>query len=369
MELASFDVLEKDGTVFISLKGEWRTLFLAEVSSSLTSRVAAYSGKRIEIDLSGLKKMDSAAALWLMLLKRKNQNIAIFGISKTAKNIFRLVLLHAKKGGAQKLPKKNGFLHILGFSVYSKVRDFISYSSFLGAMIYSFFRLFAARNFRFASIIRQMELSSVNALPIVALSAFLIGVVVTYQGSIQLERFGAAIFTVDLVGISVTRELAPLLTAVVIAGRSGASYTSEIGVMKITEEIDAMKTMGFNPFYFLVWPRVLALTLTLWLVIFFADVIAIAGGMIIAKLQLGISYGEFLDRLRATLAMKHVFVGLFKAPFFAFLIASIGVFRGFQVEGSSESIGVMTTHSVVNSIFAVIACDAVFSVIFSGLKI
>lgn len=369
MEFASFDVLEEDKSVFISLKGEWRTVFLAEASARLASGIAAYSDKRIVIDLSGIKKIDSAAALWLIGVKNKNPNVAIFGISKTARNIFRLVLLHTKTTKAKELPRQKGFLYIFGFSVYSKAKDFISYSSFLGAMIYSFFRLFGAHNFRFTSIVKQMELSSVNALPIVALSAFLIGVVVTYQGSIQLERFGAAIFTVDLVGISVTRELAPLLTAVVIAGRSGASYTSEIGVMKIAEEIDAMKTMGFNPFYFLVWPRILALTLTLWLVIFFADVVAIAGGMIIAKLQLGISYAEFLDRLRATLALKHVFVGLFKAPFFAFLIASIGIFRGLQVEGSSESIGVMTTHSVVNSIFAVIACDALFSVIFSGLKI
>jgi len=193
--------------------------------------------------------------------------------------------------------------------------------------------------------------------------------VIAYQSAVQLEKFGANIFIVDMIGISVTRELAPLITAIVVAGRSGSSYTAQIGVMKLTEEIDAMKTMGFDPFRFLVLPRIFALMIALPLLIFFADIVGILGGMIISKIQLNISYSEFISHLRSALDVKHYWVGLIKGPFFAWLIASVGCFRGFQVSRDTESIGYYTTVSVVNAIFLVIACDALFSIILTELKI
>jgi len=363
------EVIKTEELLYIKISGEWRTASFVDKEERTLSAVRDAQGLPVCLDVSGLSSFDSAVALFLLKLKKENQNIKLIGFKPKLKSLFRLALLHAKPKEELKGTYKRGRLERFGRLTLDKTADFLAYTQFFGALIISSLALFKKGNFRFSSIVRQIELSSVNALPIVALSAFLIGVVVTYQGALQLEKFGAAIFTVDLVGISITRELAPLLTAVVIAGRSGASYTSELGVMKITEEIDAMKTMGFSPYYFLVFPRILALTLTLWLVILFADTIAVMGGMMVAKLQLGISYTEFLNRLQSSLALKHILVGLFKAPFFAFLISSIGVFRGLQVERNSESIGVMTTHSVVNSIFAVIACDALFAVIFTGLGI
>jgi len=363
------EVLRAERSLYLAISGEWRTASFVVKQNIVSQAVQDASGLPIYIDVSSLSSFDSSVALFLLKLKKENRNIKLKGFKPELKSLFRLAILHCKSEEKVKAPHKRAFLERVGMLAHDKTADFLAYAEFFGTLIVSSKALFKKDNFRFSSIVRQIELSSINALPIVALSAFLIGVVVTYQGSLQLEKFGAAIFTVDLVGISITRELAPLLTAVVIAGRSGASYTSELGVMKITEEIDAMRTMGFSPYYFLVIPRILALTLTLWLVILFADMIAVMGGMMVAKLQLGISYTEFLNRLQSSLALKHILVGLFKAPFFAFLIASIGVFRGLQVRGSSESIGVMTTHSVVNSIFAVIACDAVFAVIFTGLGI
>jgi len=363
------EVLKTERSLYLKIKGEWRTSSFTLTQKRITDVLQDSENLLIHIDVSELTSFDSSAALFLLKLKKERQNIKLTGFSPPLKSLFRLVLAHTKEKQAAFVPHKKPLLERLGRHTYNKAADFLSYTEFFGSLVIGLGSLFKKENFRFSSIVRQIELSSVNALPIVALSAFLIGVVVTYQGALQLEKFGAAIFTVDLVGISITRELAPLLTAVVIAGRSGASYTSELGVMKITEEIDAMKTMGLSPLFFLVFPRILALTLTLWLVILFADIVAVMGGMMVAKLQLGISYTEFLNRLQTSLALKHILVGLFKAPFFAFLIASIGVFRGLQVKGSSESIGIMTTHSVVNSIFAVIACDAVFAVIFTGLGI
>ncbi len=372
--IASFELSQKGDMVFVTLLGEWRILSLANAAKKVESALASVSGfTEAQIDFSALSYIDSSAILFFLRLKKENPKIRLIGFSYQTKALFRLVSAHTKR--AVEIPqsvaqkKRISFFEGLGRLVHEKTGDFFAYSEFLGSVIVLFGGIFKKHNFRFSSIVRQIELSSVNALPIVALTALLIGVVVTYQGSLQLSKFGAAIFTIDLVGMSIARELAPLLTAIVIAGRSGASYTSEIGVMKITEEIDAMKTMGFSPYYFLVFPRILALTFTLWFVILFADVVALMGAFLISKLQLGISYTEFIERLHTTLELKHVFVGLFKAPFFAFLIASIGVFRGFQVDKSSESIGAMTTHSVVNSIFAVVACDAIIAVIFTRIGI
>jgi phospholipid/cholesterol/gamma-HCH transport system permease protein len=209
----------------------------------------------------------------------------------------------------------------------------------------------------------------VRAMPIVALTSFLIGIVIAYQSAVQLVKFGANIFIVDMIGISVTRELAPLITAIVVAGRTGSSYTAQLGVMKITEEIDAMRTMGFDPHRFLVLPRIMALMIALPLMIFFADIVGILGGMFISHVHLHLSYAEFLHRLQTVLEMKHVWIGIGKGPFFAWLIAAVGCFRGFQVSKSTESIGRYTTISVVNAIFLVIACDALFSVVFTELGI
>jgi phospholipid/cholesterol/gamma-HCH transport system permease protein len=193
--------------------------------------------------------------------------------------------------------------------------------------------------------------------------------VFTYQGAVQLEKFGANIFIVDMVSISMTRELAPLITAIVVAGRTGSAFTAQLGVMHITEEIPAMRTMGFDPQQYLVLPRMVALMITLPLLVVFADIVGLLASMFISNIQLNLSYMEFTHRLQSVLDMKHVIIGLIKAPIFAWLIALVGCFRGFQVERNTESIGRYTTLSVVNAVFLVIACDALFSVILTELKL
>jgi phospholipid/cholesterol/gamma-HCH transport system permease protein len=196
-----------------------------------------------------------------------------------------------------------------------------------------------------------------------------VGVVIAYQGAVQLEKFGANIFIVEMICITMFREIAPLVTAIVIAGRSASSYTAEIGAMKITDEIDAMRTMDFEPTLFLVLPRIFALVIALPLLVFFADIIGIFGGMVIAYVDLDITFAEFVNRMGQEVPVKHLLIGVFKSIFFGVAIAIIGCYRGFQVQNNTTSIGKFTTISVVNAIFVVIALNAIFSVILTQIGI
>jgi phospholipid/cholesterol/gamma-HCH transport system permease protein len=248
--------------------------------------------------------------------------------------------------------------------------SFFLFLSFLGETVLQYLRVF--KNpfiYRYKATAVQIERLGAKALPIVALTSFLVGLVIAYQGAEQLAKFGANIFIVEMVCISVFRELAPLIAAIVIAGRSASSFTAEIGTMKITEEIDAMRSMGFDPSLFIVLPRVTALVLSMPLIVFFADMVGVFGGMIVSDTYLNVSYSEFINRARDVIEIKHILIGLFKAPFFGLLIALIGCFRGFQVTGSTESIGKYTTISVVNAIFWVIACNALISVVLTEIGI
>lgn len=209
----------------------------------------------------------------------------------------------------------------------------------------------------------------VNALPIVSLITFLIGVITGYQGAVQLHKFGADIFLADLVTISLTRELAPLMGAIIVAGRSGSAYAAEIGTMKVGEEIDALKSMGFNITKFLIMPRVLATTLSLPLLTIFADLMGIIGGIVAASFILDISLVRFLNQAQQALQYWDIFTGLFKSVLFGAVIGMVGCFRGLQVEGGAESVGKYTTQAVVTSIFLIILLDAIFTVIFQLLGI
>lgn len=222
---------------------------------------------------------------------------------------------------------------------------------------------------RWRPVLFNIKLAGFDALPIVGLLSFLLGVVVAYQGADQLRRYGANIFVVDLVGVSMLREFAPLITAIIVAGRSGSAYAAQIGTMSVTEEVDALRTMGLAPLEVLVLPKLIALVFTLPLLTFFSDALGVLGGMVMAQTQLGVGYGEFADRFAKAVSPTAYFVGLAKAPVFAALIAVIGCFQGFQTRGGADAVGRHTTRSVVQSIFAVIVADALFSVAFSALGI
>ncbi len=223
------------------------------------------------------------------------------------------------------------------------------------------------RRVRWRQVLHDLQAAGFAALPIVGLLSFLMGLVIAYQGAVQLRRYGAAIFVADLVGFAMLRELSPLVTAIVVAGRSGSAYAAQIGTMKVTDEVDALRTVGIPPLELLVLPKIAALLVALPLLSVYADVLGVAGGMIVARSELAVTYGDFLDRLGRAMRLSDYLVGIGKAPVFAAIIALTGCYQGFQVSGDAESVGRRTTVSVVQSVFAVIVVDAVFSVIFSRL--
>jgi phospholipid/cholesterol/gamma-HCH transport system permease protein len=226
-----------------------------------------------------------------------------------------------------------------------------------------------ARNLRVPAIFHQIEETGINALPIVGLLAFLIGVVLAYQGADQLKRFGAEIFTINLLGVGVLREIGGLITAIIVAGRSGSAFTAHIGTMRVNEEIDAMQTMGLNTVETLVLPRIIGLVIALPLLTFYSDVMGLIGGAFMCYFQLGITIHVFLRQLQDAVTLNTLLVGLVKAPVFAFVIALVGCYEGFQVERNAASVGLLTTRAVVEGIFLVIVLDAAFSVMFSVLGV
>ena len=220
---------------------------------------------------------------------------------------------------------------------------------------------------RWRPILYNIRSAGVNALPIVALLSFLLGVVVAYQAAAQLRRYGANIFVADLVGLSMLREFAPLITAIIIAGRSGSAYAAQIGTMAVTEEIDAMRTIGIAPLDLLVLPKLIALMIAMPLLTVFADLLGVFGGMVMARTQLDVGFTEFLDRFANAVDIRSYLIGVGKAPVFAAIIATVGCFQGLRTKGGADSVGRQTTRSVVQGIFLVIVADALFSVAFSML--
>ena len=367
----------ENGTVIFKSLGDWTINSLKGVVKPLDEYVRAIAKTPIKWDVSGVQKIDSAGIALLVhyydFLHTQGCSIEITGQKPEFQELYEL--LRPMVSGQQE-EKRSFFsrwlspLINLGESVTNFWHDILSFFSFVGEnFIALMLTVRHPSSIRFAAIVKNIEEVGVRALPIITLTSFLIGVVIAYQGAVQLQKFGANIFIVDMIGISITRELAPLLTAIVVAGRTGSSYTAQLGTMKITEEIDAMRIMGFEPHRFLVLPRIIALMISLPLMIFFADIIGIAGGMLVSNIHLNISYPEFINRLQDVLDIKHVWIGLVKGPFFAWLIAIAGCFRGLQVSRNTESIGRYTTISVVNAIFLVIACDALFSVVLTELGI
>lgn len=225
------------------------------------------------------------------------------------------------------------------------------------------------RHLRLTALVRHVYETGIQAVPIVSLIAFLISVIVAYMGAQQLRRFGAEIFVVDLVTVGVLREMGVLLTAIIVAGRSGSAFAAEIGVMQLNEEVDALKAIGTDPVEVLVLPRVLGLVIALPLLTIIADAVGLAGGGLLCFWLLDIPLAQYLSRLHDAISPTTFWVGVIKAPVFAFLIAYVGTLRGMQVRESSRELGRLTTVAVVQSIFLVILADAVFAVIFLELDI
>ncbi len=355
-------------------EGDWVVIHAAALDRDLRKLTAELSGP-VTFDLSGVGKFDTTGA-WLvdrtrMELEAAGSAFAIQGGGEAQMSLFEAV---RKAEPAREKPEGRdaGPLVSLLAHVGESVEDIWSggreVMGFMGLVLLTFGRtIMQPARLRFTSLIHHMEQAGLNAIPIVMLMSFLVGSVLAYQGSEQLKLFGAAIFTVDLIGIAFLREIGILLTAIMVAGRSGSAFTAQIGSMKMREEIDAMRTLGLDPVEMLIVPRILALILTLPILAFLAGIAGLIGGGVVAVAALDISPLMYMERIQQVVEARHFWVGIVKAPFFAFLIGAIGCYEGLKVSGSAESVGRRTTQSVVEGIFVVIIADAFFSILFVNM--
>jgi phospholipid/cholesterol/gamma-HCH transport system permease protein len=295
--------------------------------------------------------------------------VRLDGLRPEFEALLKLIATRMRAQGAAEAGPR-GMLERIGRKAWEELRGAWGLLAFVGEGAVALTRALAnPHRIRWRPILYNIQTAGFEALPITGLLSFLMGIVIAYQGAEQLERFGANIYVVDLVGLSMARELSPLITAIIVAGRSGSAYAAQIGTMKVTEEIDALRTIGVGPFDLLVMPKVLALMIALPLLTVFTDAMGILGGMVMARPQLGISFGTFINRLEYAVSLSSYLIGIGKAPVFAAIIALVGCYQGFQVTGSAESVGRQTTVSVVQSIFLVILVDALFSIVFNWLKL
>ncbi len=322
-----------------------------------------------EIDLGQVTEIDTVGA-WIAASLSRQHDAEITGASPRALRLIEAVsecesredVLPPSLPLLERVPRRLGELSMAGFEGTRSV------IGFLGAVLIACGALFRnPRRFRVNAFVHQIDLVGISALGIIGLMSFLIGIVIAQQGAVQLEQFGAETLTVNLVGRITLRELGVLMTAIMVAGRSGSAFAAQIGTMKLTEEIDAMRTIGISPMEALVVPRILAVTLMMVLLGFYASVMAIIGGAFISELTLGIPFWNFLERIKDVVPIYDLWVGLIKAPVFGVIIGLTGCYQGMQVEGNSEEVGLRTTKAVVQAIFAVIVLDAFFAVFFTEI--
>lgn len=372
------DIQEKDPSLRLAgatlhCIGPWTLPYLPRLESAL-ARLAWPETREISFDMGKVDAMDSAGA-WLFCrtkqaLEQQGKRVAVNGLSSRARTLLELVQRTSSAMGVSARPRQRGLLEAIGRNTIARLREGLGFIAFVGevALVTSPLLVTPAR-IRWRIVLVELADAGHRALPIVGMLAFLIGIVIAYQGGVQLRQYGANIFIADVVGLSVMRELAPLITAIIVAGRSGSAYTAQIGTMRVTEEVDALRTMGIHPFEQLVLPKLLALLIALPLLTVYADILGIFGGLVMAQTVLGVNTLSFIDRLGEAVSLRSYLIGIGKAPVFAVFIALVGCYQGFKVGGSAESVGRQTTISVVQSIFLVIAIDGVFSIIFSWLDI
>ena len=319
------------------------------------------------IDLTHIQRIDTVGA-WIVHKLATENDAEIVGLDANGQTLLRQVE-RSDKPVLMRPEPFNPFLRVLdeiGDATVIAAQTMLGLLSFFGAILIATWSVIRhPHRFRINAVIQRFELVGVKALFIVGLMSFLIGIVIAQQGAVQLRQFGAESLTVNLIGRITTRELGVLMTAIMVAGRSGSAFAAQLGTMKLTEEIDAMRTIGVSPMEALVVPRVLACTFMMVLLGFYAAILSIIGGAMISTFQLDIPFFTFLTRIQEVVPTHDLWVGLIKGPVFGLIVAVAGCYQGMQVEGNSEAVGIRTTIAVVQAIFAVIVLDAFFAVFFT----
>jgi len=360
----------------LALSGSWTARGIGAIEPQLAA-LSALSRSEIVVDGARIEALDTAGAWVLQKLLRRLRGegsaVQVRDLRPEFGKLLEVVGRQAADEADTPSPvasAPSSMLEGLGRSSAAACEQAVALLGFVGESAVALAGCVAhPARLRWRPILYNIRSAGFDALPIVGLLSFMLGIVVAYQGADQLRQYGASIFVADLVGLSMLREFAPLITAIIIAGRSGSAYAAQIGTMSVTEEIDAMRTIGVAPLDMLVLPKLIALLIALPLLTVFADVLGVFGGMIMARAQLGVGFGEFLDRFVRAVSITAYLVGICKAPVFAAIIAVVGCFQGFRTKGGADSVGRQTTRSVVQSIFLVIVADALFSIAFSALDL
>ncbi len=355
--------------------GAW----VAENAHSLEAQVnAATRGggavKRVVIDMGGVDRLDTFGA-WL--LERLTRSFSARGCETAVTGLredYRALVDEVHGVAPEQAPahrRGNSLTYAIasiGESIVSVGGSFSAFINMLGALVVALLRVVAhPRRFRFTSMVHQLDNVGWRAVPIMLLITFLIGAIIAQQGIFHFRKFGADIYVVDMVGILVLREIGVLIVSIMVAGRSGSAYTAELGSMKMREEIDALQTMGFDPTEVLILPRIVALIIGVPILTFLGSMAALYGGGLVCWLYGGISPDIFLQRLKEAISLDTFEVGMIKAPFMAMVIGVVASVEGMAVKGSSESLGLQTTASVVESIFLVIVLDGLFAIFFASI--
>ena len=372
-ETMSSTITDQDGRSHVRLAGP---LTVAEATALSRALATLPTDRDAIIDLGEAGRMDTAGAWAIADLQARLQAAGHTG-HITGADDRRLALLDTVAAALPKpdpdpahRPSLADRLEGVGRAVVAGGTFLVELIAYLGLFLARLARsVVRPREFRLTALVHHCQDVGVSAVPIVALMSFLIGIVLAFQGASQLRQFGAEIFVVDLIAISMLRELGILLTAIVVAGRTASAFTAAIGSMKMREEIDAMSTLGIDPAQVLFVPRILALVLMLPILGLIANVMGLFGGAMMSWIELGVSPAMFLSRLLEETSIDHVIVGFSKAPVFALIIGVIGCHAGMGVGGNAESLGRQTSAAVVRAIFAVIVADALFSVFFAMMGI
>lgn len=374
MTLTAHVSQQEDGIAVMRLTGRMVTKSLNLVEKTFASVQMDVTAFKVELD--ALEALDTGGAFLIVeLVNRLKAQRILVEITGASPN--SLALIRAVESA---MPEAEGeedqprgivpWIEGIGAATARAGISALSLLTFFGQTLHGLGRtLIHPRRLRLAALVSQMEETGFKAIPIVFLMSFLIGIVLSFQGASQLRQFGAEVFVVDLIAISILRELGILLTAIIVAGRSGSAFTASIGSMKVREELDAMQTLGLDPIEVLVLPRVIALTIMLPVLGFIANLSGLFGGALMSWVELGVSPGMFITRLQENTDIWHLAIGMIKAPFFAVIISVVACWQAMQVQGSSESVGRHTTSSVVQSIFLVIAVDAMFSIFFAEIGV
>jgi phospholipid/cholesterol/gamma-HCH transport system permease protein len=354
--------------------GAWIAQNARRLEAEINGAARRYeSAKQVDIDMGGVERLDTFGA-WL--LERLRRGFAARGVATEVGGLkadYRALIdeLHAVKPEEAPPRRAGGPLYALasvGETMASVGVGFGAFLNMLGAVAVALGRVVAhPRRFRFTSMVHQLDNVGWRAVPIILLITFLIGCIIAQQGIFHFRKFGADIYVVDMVGILVLREIGVLIVCIMVAGRSGSAYTAELGAMKMREEIDALRTMGFDPIEVLILPRIIALIIGVPILTFLGSLAALYGGGLVAWLYGGIAPDIFLQRLKEAISLTTFEVGMIKAPFMALVIGVVACVQGMAVKGSAESLGLQTTASVVQSIFLVIVLDGLFAIFFASI--